>query len=167
MNEEKNQKVLAIVLAIAVIGLGVYKLFFSKNNDKDKLDTETISIVTDSNRFYTVAGCIDKYYAYLSSDNKDNLLILLSDEYKKENNITAENIYSYIKKMDNFYTFSPSIMYYQRLSKDTYKYYVSGSLEGTYLNFKGEPEEIYIVVILDESNTTFAIEPYDGEIFNK
>lgn len=167
MNEEKNQKVLAIILAIAVIVLGVYKLFFNKSNNKDKLDTGTISIVTDSNRFYTVAGCINKYYAYLSSNDKDKLLILLSDDYKKQNSITADNIYSYIDKMDNFYTFSPNLMYYQRLSENTYKYYVYGSLQGSYINFDENDKDVYMIVILDESNTTFAIEPYDGEIFNK
>ena len=167
MNEEKNQKVLAIVLAIAVIGLGIYKIFFSMNNSKVKIDTDTISVVTDNSRFYTVAGCIDRYYAYLSSNDKEKILLLLSDSYKKENSINLDNVYSYVDKLDSLYTFSPSLMYYQRLSETVYKYYVSGTIQGTYLNFDEESKEVYVVVILDESNTTFAIEPYDGEIFNK
>lgn len=166
MNEEKNQKVLAIVLVIAVIVLFGYKLFFNKNN-KNNIDTETIELVKDNNKFFTVAGCIDKYLINLSSDNTENVLILLDEMYKKNNNINSNNLYSFIKKIDNYYGFITKKMYVQRESKSKYKYYVYGliekGIEDSYKNY----DDYYVIVTLDESNLTFSVQPYDGEMFNK
>ena len=46
MNEERNQKVLAVILSIILIVVVVYKVFF-KNTKKTVLDTKTISLVKD------------------------------------------------------------------------------------------------------------------------
>ena len=170
MNEEKNQKIFAIVLVIAVIGLGIYKLFFN-NKRKIVIDTETISIVKDNSRFFTVSNCVTSYIGYLNAKDTDSLLILLNSNYKKENNIDANNLYQYTGELDENYFFSAKKMYEQRLSKTMYKYYVYGTLEDTIIDehvvFEYAPVDYYIIVILDESNTTYSIEPYDGEIFNK
>ena len=165
--EEKNQKLLAIILVLAVIALGVYKLFFSNRTKKENIDTKTISVVTNNSDFFTVAGCISKYFIYLNGADTNNLLVLLSDDYKKNNNIDSSNLYSYVDKIKNFYTFIPKEMRKQRVSKNKYKYYVYGLLEKGTEDTTHTREDYYIIVILDESNMTFAIEPYDGEIYKK
>lgn len=167
MSEEKNQKVLAIVLSILVVGLGVYKLFFSGNNEKGKIDTKTITVVTDIDDFYTVAGCVDKYIAYSASKDKEKILILLSNEYKKQNGVTIDNLYSFVNEYNEYYSFAPKEMFVQRKSKNVYKYYVYGTLEKGIEDTTKTYDDFYIVVILDESNLTFSIEPYDGEVFKK
>ena len=167
MNEEKNQKVLAVVLSILVIGLGVYKFFFSGNKQKEKIDTKTIASVTNVDDFYTVASCVDKYIAYSTSNDKNKILILLSDEYKKQNNVTADNLYSFVEKYDEYYSFAPKEMYVQKKSKDISKYYVYGTLEKGIEDTTKTYDDFYLIVILDESNLTFSIEPYDGEMFKK
>ena len=166
MNEEKNQKILAIVLVIAVICLGVYKLFFTKKS-KSTIDTETIKIVTNINDFYTVSGCIDSFFIYVNSLDTENIMILLSEEYKSKNNITSNNLYSHIEKFDNYYSFVPRKMYVQKVSKGVEKYYVYGQKEIIVQDDFKLGDDYYVIVILDRTNLTFAIEPYDGESFNK
>lgn len=168
MNEEKNTKILAIVLVVLVIGLGIYKLFVNKKTNNVSVDTESIVIVDDVNRFYTVSNCASRYINYLFAKDTDNLLILLSDKYKLENNISSNNIYDYIGNIDYNYSFSAKKMYEQRISKTSYKYYIHGKLIDDYFEINHSTGiDYYIAVILDESNTTFAIEPYSSEEFNK
>lgn len=166
--EEKSKKIIALVLVIAVIILGLYKLFFEVTNiKKEKIDTETISIVRDNDRFYTVSACVSKYLSYLSIKDTDNLLILLSNDFKTKNSITSENIYSFIGVLDGTKNFSAKKMYEQRVSKNVYKYYVYGYIEEVSIDYVSNKQEYYLIVLLDEENMVFAIEPYDGEIFTR
>ena len=166
LREERNKKILLIVLIIAVVALGIYKLFFEKNNsEQEKIDTETISIVTNPNDFYTVSSCVSKYLSYLSVSDSKNLLILLSDDYKKENSVTQSNIYNYIGSLNGVYGFNPKKMFVQRLSENTYKFYVYGLISEETINLTSNEIDYYIIVILDRENSTFAIEPYDGSMF--
>lgn len=165
---ERNKKIFAVVLVIAVVGLGIYKLFFEKKiDDEEKIDTETITIVKNNNRFYTVSSCVSKYLNYLTIKDTDNLLILLSEDFKTKNSVTSENIYSHIGILEGTKTFSARKMYEQRVTKNIYKYYVYGYIEDEGMDFVSNKQEYYIIVLLDEKNTIFAIEPYDGSIFTR
>lgn len=164
--EERNKKILLIVLVTAVILLGIYKLFFDKKEIKEEIvDTETISIVTNPNEFYTVSSCVSKFLNYLSTGDTENLFILLSEEYKEENSITKDNIYNFISSLNGVYSFNPKKMFVQRTNKNTYKFYVYGLVEEESINSNYNRNDYYIVVILDKENGTFAIEPYDGSMF--
>lgn len=166
--EERNKKIFAIVLVFAVLVLGIYKLFFEKLNvEKEEIDTETISIVRDNNRFYTVSSCVSKYLNYLSINDTDNLLILLSEDFKTKNSINSENIYSYISTLDGTKSFSARKMYEQRVSENVYKYYVFGYIEEESMDYVSDKQIYYLIVLLDEENMVFAIEPYDGSIFTR
>ena len=167
----KNQETKNLILLIIVIVIfGLFSLaydFFVKDKDVDNevIDTETISIVTDHNRFYTVSSCVSKYINYLVDKDTDNLFILLSSDYIKKNNIISGNIYSYIGTIKGNRTFTPVKMYKQRLNSSLTKYYVYGNLQKESINGISDREGYYLIVILDEKNMTFAIEPYDGSIF--
>lgn len=167
MNEEKNQKVLAIILAIAVIVLLGYRMFVGNKNGKSKIDTESIELVTDDNRFYTVAGCVDRYFMYLNGDDTDSLLILLDSKFKNDNGVNSSNIYTFLKKYKDYYGFIAKKMYVQREGKNKYKYYVYGLVETGIEDVSKAREDFYIIVTLDESNITFSVQPYNGEVFNK
>ena len=164
--EDRNRIILAIVLVVAVIALGIYKIFFNKEKIKvEKIDTETVSIVKNPNDFYTASSCVSKYLNYLTVKDKAKLLTLLSDDYKKANSITENNIDSYVDYLDDSYSFTARKMYVQRLSKSVYKFYIYGLLGKESMFYQQQSREYYIIVILDRSNLTFAIEPYDGSIF--
>ncbi len=163
---DRNEKILTIVIVVAVLSLGIYKLFFEKNDIvEEKIDTETISVVKDNSKFYTVSSCVSKYISYLSYEEIDNVLTLLSNNYKKNNSIDSSNIYNYISMLNAPSSFEPKKMLEQRLSKSIYKYYVSGYLQEETLDSTSMKQEYYVIVIMDEKNMTFEIEPYDGSLF--
>lgn len=165
-NEERNKKILAIVLVVAVLFLGIYKIFFDKEEvEIESIDTETISVVKDNSRFFTVSSCVSKYINYLTTEDTENLLILLSKEYKDNNAINSDNLYNYVNKIKSNKTFSPKKMFQQRISKSIYKYYVYGFIQEELMDSIGPKEDYYLIVILDEENMTFSVEPYDGSMF--
>ena len=81
------------------------------------------------------------------------------------NNID-EMLKNYINKVDDVYSFSPRKMYYKETNNYITKYYIYGTIEKSTINQSDEAKDYYIIVYLDSQNMTFAVEPYDGEIFN-
>lgn len=165
MIKDREKKIFALVLVVAVFILGIYKLFVEKNDNKEKIDTTTISILNDSNRFFTVSSCVSKYINYLSVKDTDNLLILLSKEYKEKEEINDDNLYEKIGTINGTNSFTGKKIYEQRLSKTIYKYYVYGFTQEELMDSMSSKKDYYLIVILDEENMTFSIEPYDGEMF--
>ena len=162
---EKTQVIVTVVLVAAALILIIYSTFFNKKEVSEKIDTETISIVNDNSKFFTVSSCVSKYLNYLSIRDTDNLLILLSNDYKTKNSVDKSNIYSFVGSVQGNPEFSPKKMFVQRMSKNVYKYYVYGTITQDVINTLGESIDYYLIVILDEENMTFAIEPYNGEMF--
>ena len=52
------------------------------------------------------------------------------------------------------------------ITKEQYKL-LNASVEKVIKEAIGESFNYYLIVYLDESNLSFSVEPYDGEIFNK
>lgn len=167
-NEEtKNLKLLIIVIVFLAFFSLIYNLFVKNKEtvDNEKVDNESIYVVMDHNRFYTVSSCVSKYINYLVIDDTENLLILLSDEYINSNNINSNNLYNYIDRISGNKSFSPIKMYQKKLADGLYEYYVYGSLLDENINGISKKEDFYLIVELDEKNMTFAIKPYDGNMF--
>lgn len=164
--EERNKKILAVVIVIALLILGIYNIFFAnKNIEEEKIDTETISVVEDNSKFFTVSSCVSKYISYLSDRNTENLLILLSNEYKNNNSVNSQNLYNFTGNIGDNNTFTAKKIFQQRLTKTIYKYYIYGYIQEDLMDSVSAKQDYYIIVILDESNMTFSIEPYDGSMF--
>lgn len=163
---DNKDKIIAIVLVVAVLILGIYKLFFEKSSvEEEKIDTKTISVVEDANRFFTVSSCVSKYINYLSIKDTDNLLVLLSKQYKDDNKITSENLYNHLGTIEGTNTFSGKKMFVQRISKSIYKYYVYGFTQMELMDTMAPKKDFYVIIILNEENMTFSVEPYNGEMF--
>lgn len=164
--EERNKKIFAIILVIAVLFLGIYKIFFDKDENLDEvIDTETISVVEDNSKFFTVSSCVSKYLYNLYAQDTEKLLLLLNNNYKKNNSIDENNLYNYIGTLEGNTTFSPKKMFVQRLSKSIYKYYVYGYTSLEVMDTFTERQDYYLIVTLNEKNMTFEVEPYSGELF--
>ena len=71
---------------------------------------------------------------------------------------------NFVTYLNDIYSFNPRKMYVQRLSKEVYKFYVYGWLVKESM-ISSEMSDYYIVVLLDRGNLTFAIEPYNGDLF--
>ena len=114
MEDYQIKNIRGIIITVIVLAAlyGIYTLFFNKPKDEtdNKMD---VVLVNDYNRFYTVSSCVTKYLNTLSSNNVENILTILDKNYKEKNNITEDNIYNYINKVDDVYSFSPRKMYYK------------------------------------------------------
>lgn len=163
-NNEKKQKIITVIVVLLALIISVYNLFIKKEK-VEKIDTETISIVKDPNRFYTVSSCILKYINYLSIDDMSSIYTLIDNNYKEENKITESNVLNYISDVTSGAQFQPFKMYSQSLTKNITKYYVSGYILYDQIDTVGVKSDYYVIAILDEENLTFSIIPYDGEMF--
>lgn len=161
----KNMRGIIITVIVVAALYGMYTLFFNKPKDEtdNKMD---VVLVNDYNRFYTVSSCVTKYLNTLSSNNVENILTILDKNYKEKNKVTEDNIYNYIDKVDDVYNFSPRKMYYKKVNNYITKYYIYGTIEKSTIDSSSDKKDYYIIVYLDSQNMTFAIEPYDGKIFN-
>ena len=114
MEDYQIKNIRGIIITVIVLAAlyGIYTLFFNKPKDEtdNKID---VVLVNDYNRFYTVSSCVTKYLNTLSSNNVENILTILDKNYKEKNNITEDNIYNYINKVDDVDSFSPRKMYYK------------------------------------------------------
>lgn len=163
-----NSKIVTILLAIIAIVVVVISLL-TKTNDQEK---NSISIVTNASEFYTVTSCLYRTVNYALIDDRDNLLLLLNQEYKKENKVTKNNVLELFNNLKTGNTFVSEKMYYEILDKNLTKYYVSGHVESNEIYDdeileKNEYNQVYFIVYLDSSNNIFSIEPYDGKIFKE
>lgn len=164
-----KSKLTALILAILAVIAIISSIITS--NIKENKDKE-ILIVTNPSNFYTVNSCLYRTITHISSQDYDNLLLLLNDNYKIENKITKDNVLSVFPKVNSSSTFVSEKMYYQELNSNIIKYYVMGYIDENRI-YDGEDLEniekkyTYFIVYLDSKNEIFSVEPYNGEIFNK
>ncbi len=155
-----------IVLIIIVMIVGILATLFinlkpeeqTTNEKENKQSTETI-IVQNRNDFFTVANCVSKYITYLTTKEKEILYNYLDEQYKKENNITIDNIYTYIKTFDDYYKFKAKEMYVSKLSDTISQYFVYGTLTKESTGDDDEQTPFYISIKLDKANNTFSVIP--------
>ena len=162
-----KSKLTAIILVVVTILVVVLTYIFDKDKEIEK---NKIEIVTNYSNFYTVNSCLYRTITYITSQDKDSLLLILSDNYKNENKIDKNNVINLFDTIETDSTFVSKKMYYEKLNNNITKYYVYGHIEKNQIvddefTNKSEYKEMYFIVYLDSNNKTFSIEPYSGEIF--
>lgn len=182
--------VCAIIILILLIFL--LKLKQENENNKKIMEgdpgetieiTNKIEYVDDFSTFKTVEQCIQQYYNILNNESssfygKDEdgnetkifsdkeirqiRLNLLSDDYKKNNNININNIDNYIK------TSKEEIMVLTLKMKELKNTKINKYIaQGIILNVDNKfIKEFYVIVVLDPYNDSFAIEPIINEYSN-
>lgn len=161
-----NSKLVAIILSISAVLVVVLSLIF---NNKSTSSAE-IKIVENYSDFYTVNSCLYRTITYISSQDKNTLLLILNNQYKKQNKIDEENVLTFFPKVESNSTFVSRKMYYQKLNSDLTKYYVYGYIQNDqfYEDAKidnRDNEDVYFIVYLDTNKKIFSVEPYSGEVF--
>lgn len=162
-----KSKLTAVILVILTILVVVLTYIFDKDKEQNKNE---INIVTNYSNFYTVNSCLYRTITHISTSDKESLLLLLDNNYKKENKIDESNVLDLFSNVDVDSTFVSRKMYYEILNSNITKYYVYGYVEKNQiyddeLINKTENKEMYFIVYLDSTNKTFSIEPYNGDIF--
>lgn len=165
MLKKLDIKIVLLVIVTAVVVIVSY-IF----NSKEKLEESEKYIVTNYSNFYTVDSCLYRFSTYLSEKNIENLWLVLSDNYKENNNINKENVLTIFDEIDEDSTFVSRKMYYENINDNITKYYVYGLIQKNLIyddayTEKIEGKDAYYIVYIDSNNKTFSIEPYSGEIF--
>ena len=175
MKYKKLVIILMIILCILIITT-IAILIYSRSNSEEKkeLELQEQSYIDSINNqgmstnglkpeelkiettFFTVDGCVNKYFQYISESNNKAIYSLLDANYIKDNNIKEENALESIPKYTNIDKYKTKLVYV--ITGVNYSiYYVKGSLV---------EEEVYFVVNMDSKNNAFAIVPSDSEYFN-
>lgn len=165
-----KSRLVAVGLVIIAIVVVIINVVF--NATEEKKTEENIQIVLNYSNFYTVNSCLYRTINYISQKDKKSLLLILSENYKKNNNINIENVINLFPEIDNDYNFKSTKMYYERVSNNLTKYYVSGNIEKNQIYdddiiLDAQFKEMFFIVYLDSKNKTFSIEPYDGSLFKE
>lgn len=167
MNEERNRKIVTIILVALAILVCIYNVvnhFINKNkNDVDS----SIVLLEDRNRFFEISSCIDRFIKNVAMKDNDNILKMLSTKYLQEHNIDKNNVLDELPSIDGECSFEAKSIYEQQLSKSVYKYYVKGYYSIDVMDLAPVRSEYYVIVYLYTDNMTFAIEPYDGNLFRE
>ena len=159
--KKDNTTLLTVVLAIAALIVVIISLI-PKNSVKE---IEKGKILEDYNEFYTVNSCVYRVITYISSSDKESLLLILDNDYKSKNKINEDNVLSVLPEVTGQSTFISKKMYYQKLNENVTKYYVYGQIEEESFSGVGDATDAYFIVYLDSLNKTFSIEPYSEENF--
>lgn len=160
----KNIWLLSIV--VILVAFSIYLININKDDDISNLtDKESYNIVNNYNDFYTVNSCVYRYLTYLQSKNVDSLLKVLNEDFINSNGINESNIFNYLTFYEGNLNFSSKKMYEEKVNSNITKYYVYGYVEKDVLDSFPEQIEAYFIVMLDEEEKIFSIQPYNGEIF--
>ncbi len=164
--QEKDKNILKIILALTVLVFFIGWNLLSKYMDAKKeqeLSQKTV-LVTDNNRYITVINCVNKFLNYVQSDNKDDILLLLEEDYKNSFRINSSNVKNFIPILgQNFlYDYKGSEMYQKRISKTVIEYYVKGKIRKSKLDELPAYTDYDVTIILYEDKFVFAVKPGIG-----
>lgn len=179
---ENSKKILFVmIIVMVVIIIIVISLLLLKSNSKqlygqqENLNEETEKVIDgvqklkDPNMFYSLANNIQTYldnnninlqtrYEKTIEEKEIAVYNILSDSYKKDNNITTKNIRNYMYNGEHYLSFYP--LKAKELIEDSMcTYLIFGLLED---NNTGEYiSEAYYIIRLDSTTTSYDIEPLD------
>lgn len=109
----------------------------------------------NSSSYYSRNENGDYVKAVSDDEIKEKIYKLLSKKYIQENNITNDNIYSYVDNITQKLLFDIVDMKYYK-NNESNQYVVYGILQDTMNNFISD---VYYIVNIDEENKIFSIEP--------
>lgn len=151
------------IIVFAFVVINIY-LFF-ESSDKAK---ETIKIVDSSTEYYDVIGIVDKYVSAINNLEEDKILLMLDDDFMKKHKIDKMNVFKNVKKFNNNRnTFSGDKMLYEKITDNITKYYVSGKIVSQFIDNETVANKYYLIVMIDNKNSTFSIIPDEGNKFRE
>lgn len=179
---KKKVIILIIVnLLILFILLATIMLFINKNKDnydeyEDENQTDINGIVepaTSNNEVFGVQKYVQSYLEKININNgiyyndherlpqsmiSEGVYSLLSQEYIQKNNITKDNVFDYVDKIEESLLFVPIKINVLKIENTT-KYAIYGFAQTMTNDFKGDK---YFIVNVDKINNTYSIEPINN-----
>ena len=184
LKRKKTLILLMIIVVIIIISIVVALLLLTTSNNEEVASNNTVSEENNNEteaepqinetKYYNITNVVRTYLGaldkskYILSDGtnysedestKESIYNLLSTEYIESNNITVENVYDYVKDVNENVTFVPLDM---RISQgsNVEKFLVYGNI--VYMDSQ-DLEKVYVIVNIDNTNNTFSIEPINSE----
>lgn len=184
LKRKKTLILLMIIVVIIIISIVVALLLLTTSNNGEVANNNTVSEENNNEteaepqinetKYYNITNVVRTYLGaldkskYILSDGtnysedestKESIYNLLSTEYIESNNITVENVYDYVKDLNENITFVPLDM---RISQgqNVDKFLVYGNI--VYMDSQ-DLEKVYVIVNIDNTNNTFSIEPINNE----
>ncbi len=166
MELEFNKTNIIIILSfLIIVFLTIYIVDKPKEETKNNKNRE-INLVNDYTDFFSISNSANKFISTVQKKDIDNVLILLNDQYIKENKINDINLFSKIIPFEEgIYNFEAKKMYYQNLTSNLVRYYLYGKIDKETIDDSVYYKDYYLIIDLDKENSLFAVTPYDGAIF--
>lgn len=155
--------VLFILLLFLIILLKKYMI--SNNNKPQLIEKENFSleILKDNSIFYTISNKVSKYLIDVYNKDTESLYLQLDSLFINQNNITKDNILSFIDDYGTRKSFSMEKAQY--ITKDNINVYiVSGKIRTDNINVIQDENEYCVIVKLDMENMTYSIYPLKSSI---
>ena len=179
----KKKIIVMIIINILILFVVLIGIIMLNNNAKkdntpperteeiaEVSQTNTIEDVDTNNEVFTIQDYLQKYLEQININNElyytgderlEQSIIsewtysLLSKEYIDKNNITNENVFDYVDKVEENLLFVPLKM--KKLeTENTIKYAVYGFCQTITNEYKGDK---YFIFNVDNTNNTYSIEP--------
>lgn len=184
--------IISIIILILIIGVLLIIFNSKNNNINKNMsnNVEVVSEKSEDNRsditttnYYIIQKCISQYLGIINKNNpayyrvndngenvkfvdenyiKGRIYDILSENYINKNNITKNNVYSYVDNITenvNFCMLDAKVV----KNNNTNQYIVYGFIENAENKFIGNK---YYIINLDENNNIFSVEPISKKYDN-
>ena len=169
---EKIKKILVFLIILLLILLLIIAIINKKNNIANNVEYNRVKdqqgdsivksdkkVLKNATLFCTVEDCVNTYLDKIKENNIEAVMNILNQKYKKEKNITKDNIKSYINEIRQEQKFIATKIN-QEIDDNIYTFYVEGILNDNYNN------NMYLMVEFDENKLTFNIMPFLENKYN-
>ena len=165
----KKLKIIIIVVSLIIVAIIIALLIYNTNQyyeeEHGEVITEDMVEETQAEReytqneeqFFTIEKLASNYYLYARLGNADAVVDILTDNFKNNNGITAENVIQRLGIEKEGYR-AREILTDNSSSNTIYLVYgVIGERE--------DLTESYLIVYVDIENSTYAIQPIEEEMY--
>ena len=164
MNKTTKTEITVIIILLIIFLSSIIYTKYIEIKLENTIDKKIVA-VSDINRFFSIDSSLSKYYSYIIRNNKNNLLKVLDKDYIKRNNISTNNILTFLNPFKVNMKSNLEEAYQFSVYKNIYKYYTKVSIKEETIYTSTLQRYDYFIVTVDENNLTFAIEPINENIY--
>lgn len=154
---KNKMNVILIILLAILIGVLIYVISNNNKNIVDntvKEETYKYDLVRDYSTFFTIEGCANKYFNYLSLNDKSSLDKIYDKDYINRNNVN-----NYIGKNVS--------MRVNEMYVSNNIYYLKGNIYEELKNRVNKLNEEYLIVKVDNEFKLFSIISISAEEYKE
>ena len=152
----------AVIFLLILIIIKIINPEFSFKEKKD-YSKNKYNIVTDYNRYYTVANAINKYYSFINAHEYESVYHILDEEYAKKAGIDKDTVKNIISDTDKALSYRGGLMCSKDIAEGITSYIVKG--DEVFMNSLDINKTIYYEIILDGNKFHYSIKTIEESFF--